>query len=172
MRPADETDLIAQTAKPPRLYSLWHTLTRMRQGIRARRAPAYARAQEWMVELQEVIGRAGRETVSRLQPVTVAIVGRLREPLMWLRFMALLCMLMGGLFRLAEPDTWLGHLFASRYNAAKAGYKTLLQTDPMSVQGVEPRPLTRQDHGFHEILELALLPFPGSRKSPRPMREE
>jgi hypothetical protein len=120
----------------------------MRQGIRARRAAAYARVQKWVAESQEVGRRAGREAVIRLQPVTAAIVGRLSDPLLWLRFAALLCMLMGGLLRMAEPDTWLGRPFASRFEAAKAGYRTLLQ----------PRltHLTSNDPGFPEILELAL----------------
>jgi hypothetical protein len=155
MIPADEREMIAQTAPPPK-----HALTRIHQEIAARLASAYTRAGEWVAESLEVIRRAGREAVIHLQPFTMTIVGRLIDPLMWLRFAALLCMLMGGLLRLAEPDTWLGHPFASRYEAGKAGYRTLLHVTGVEV-GEDRRErritrLTRNNPGFHEILELAL----------------
>jgi hypothetical protein len=75
---------------------------------------------------------------------------------MWLRFMAIVCTLMVALFRMAEPDTWLGHLFASRFEAAKTGYRTLLHvTDLGEGRSQRKTPLTRHDTGFQEILELA-----------------
>jgi hypothetical protein len=86
------------------------------------------------------------------------MMGRLKDPLLWLRFVALLCMLLGGLLRMAEPDTWLGHLFASRYDAVTAGYRTLLQGTVVDRRPDRPAwigtPLTRNDPGFQEILEL------------------
>jgi hypothetical protein len=140
------------------------SLSLMRQGMRTRRASAYARAQKWIAESQKVIGRAGREAVIHLQPFTATMVGRLSDPLIWLRFMALLCMLMGGLFRMAEPDAWLGHPFASHYEAAKAGYRTLLSVTQVDVRSgpiaVPGPPITRHDLGFQEILELAFASTP------------
>jgi hypothetical protein len=58
---------------------------------------------------------------------------------------------------MAEPDGWLGHLFASRFEAAIAGYRTLLQVTDLGEGRQQMRtPLTRNDPGFQEILELAL----------------
>jgi len=169
MIPADEREMIAQTATPPK-----HALTRIHQEIAARLASAYTRAGEWVAESLEVIRRAGREAVIHLQPFTTTIIGRLRDPFIWLRFVALLCMLMGGLFRMAEPDTWLGHPFASRYEAAKAGYRALLSvtqvdgrkaySERMNTRrgpiGGHGPPITRHDLGFQEILELAFASTP------------
>ena len=146
MTPADETQSTAPMAKPPRLHSLWQVLTSMRQGLRTRHASAYARV---------------HEAVICLQSFTTAIVEQLRAPLLWCRLTVLICMLIASLFRMAEPDTWLGHLFASRFEAAKAGYRTLLQVTDLG-EGRQQRrtPLTRHDCGFHEILELALASNP------------
>jgi hypothetical protein len=71
--------------------------------------------------------------------------------------MAIVCTLMGGLLRMVEPNTWLGHLFAARFEAAKAGYRTLLHVTDLREGRTQRRtPLTRHDLGFQEILELAL----------------
>ena len=161
-----DTELIAPPTKLPRLHSLWHTLTSMYQGLRARYASTYTWGQEWVVELQEVIGRAYRAAIISL---TTIIVGRFKEPLFWLRFAAILCTLMGGVLRMVEPDTWLGRPFASRFEAAKAGYQTLLQWRWVHVTAkrsyrLEER-LTRNDPGFHEILELALANAPKVREA-------
>ena len=64
---------------------------------------------------------------------------------------------------MAEPDTWLGSFFASRFEAAKIGYRTILQDQPP----------TLHDLGFQEILELALASdFPGGRHYVRDYMEK
>jgi hypothetical protein len=106
---------------------------------------------------QVVIWRASQDVATSFQTYTAAITAKLRDLLLWLRFMAIVCTLMGGLLRMVEPNTWLGHLFAARFEAAKAGYRTLLHVTDLREGRTQRRtPLTKHDLGFQEILELAL----------------
>jgi len=131
-----------------KLHTLWRALTRMLQRICAGSASIYAWLKAWIVEWQP------REVVRCTGAV---LLTRLRERLFWLRLIGPVCMLMTALLRMAEPDTWLGRPFATRFNAVKAGYKTLLQRDPVpGTRYGKLRPLSWQDQGFEEILELAL----------------
>lgn len=63
----------------------------------------------------------------------------------WLRLIAILFTVIGWSLQHANPESFPGIIFASKFEAAKTGYKTLLQK----------KPLTPHDKGFQEILELA-----------------
>jgi hypothetical protein len=69
--------------------------------------------------------------------------------LWYLQLIALVCTLMAGELKSVEPDSWLGYPFATRFNAAKAGYKALLQRDPVpGTRYGNPPPLPAKIKGF------------------------
>lgn len=148
MTPDDEAQFIAPTTKFTRLQSLGHALTRVRQRICARSASVYAWGQAWVAERQpqEVIRRAGQEIATCVHTSATNIEGLIKTRLLWLQLIIIVFTLIAGELKSVEPDTWLGGFFTSRFEVVEAGYQTLLQK----------KPLTQQDSGFPEILELAL----------------
>jgi hypothetical protein len=137
MTPDEEAELITPITNAARLQTLRRAFDRMRQRISAGSASIYTWLQARIAERQprELIRHTG-----------ATLSTRLRKPLFWLRLIGPLCMFMAGMLRMAEPDTWLGNFFAYRFDAAKIGYRAMLQKQPLGPH----------DPGFQEILELAL----------------
>jgi hypothetical protein len=135
------------TMGPTRLQGLGRALIMARQGLCSTSACIYSWGKVWVAERQlwEAIWQSGQQVATRLQTSAVKIEALVETRLFWFRLTAIVFTLIAGELKYAEPDSWLGRIFASRFEAVKIGYQTLLQKQP----------LTRHDTGFQEILELA-----------------